>query len=249
MVDNFKGFHDAIGKDPAQMTKMLELIGIRSPNAEAVFKNCYQRLQKTREQTEWRGYELNRDARLQNKGRFGMDTRTVWFVVETKDEQDRLSTEYPGRILLLLCDRTFVLDTHSGKAVENTKKMHEFSLVDTEVSIVHPQKWAGAVANLPCNCNQCYTDPTDMTCQYFQWRCPRNVSMQIKCPYPVESETWVGDELSINVDSKPKHAKAIKFLPGASKWNVQFDDGRTAMINYDQFCKGKNWLAAIIAKG
>jgi len=71
----------------------------------------------------------------------------------------------------------------------------------------------------------------NMTCQYLQWHCPRNVSMQIKCPYPVESETWVGDELSINVDSKPKHAKAIKFLPVASKWNVQFDDGRTAMIN------------------
>ena len=67
-----------------------------------------------------------------------MDTRTVWFVVETKDEQDRLSTEYPGHILLY--DQTFVLDTHSGKAVENTKKMHEFSSVDTEVSSVYPQK-------------------------------------------------------------------------------------------------------------
>jgi len=51
----------------------------------------------------------------------------------------------------------------------------------------------------------------------------------------VESETWVGDELSINDDSKRKYAKAIKFLLGASKWNnVQFDDGRTVMINYDQ---------------
>ena len=52
-----------------------------------------------------------------------MDTRTVWFAVETKDEQDRLSLKYPGRILL--CNRTFVLDTHSGKAVEGTQRMHE----------------------------------------------------------------------------------------------------------------------------
>ena len=44
--------------------------------------------------------------------------------------------------------------------------------------------------------------------------------MQIKCPYPGESEKWFGDELAINVDSKAKHAKAIEFLPGASTWNV-----------------------------
>ena len=92
--------------------------------------------------------------------------------------------------------------------------------MDTDVSIVHPRKLTGAAANLPCNCKQCYTDPTNVTCQYFQWRCPRNVSMQIKCPYPGESEKWFGDELAINVDSKAKHAKAIEFLPGASTWNV-----------------------------
>jgi len=45
--DNFKGYHNAVGKDPAQMVKSLELVGIRSPNAEAVFKNCFERLEKT----------------------------------------------------------------------------------------------------------------------------------------------------------------------------------------------------------
>ena len=74
-----------------------------------------------------------------------MDTHTVLFVVEAKNEQDRLSTEYPGHILLY--DQTFVLDTHSGKAVENTKKMHEFSLVDTEVSIVHPRTYLATATN------------------------------------------------------------------------------------------------------
>ena len=40
--------------------------------------------------------EENKDPRLRNKGRFGMDTRTVWFVVETKEDQEQLSAEYPG---------------------------------------------------------------------------------------------------------------------------------------------------------
>ena len=243
VVDNFKGFHDAIGKDPAQMTKMLELIGIRSPNAEAVFKNCYQRLQKTREQTEWRGYELNRDARLQNKGRFGMDTRTVWFVVETKEDQDRLQVKYPGRILL--CDRTFVLDTQSDKAIEGTMQMHELRSIAVSVPTIHPRKWPARVANLPCNCHECYKDPLNYKCTYLQWRIPRDVHLVVKCLYPKEAMAWVGCEIMHFVadknDSKKrhaKHAKAIAFSPKTSKWKVQFDDGVCLEINYGQLCCG-----------
>ena len=139
------------------MTKSLELIVIRSPNAEAVFKNYYEGLQKSSEQTEWRGYELNRDARLRNKGRFGMDTHTVWFVVETKKDQDRLQVKYPGRILL--CDQTFVLDTQSDKLVEGTMQMHELRSIAASVSTIHPRKWPARVANLSCNCQECYKDP------------------------------------------------------------------------------------------
>ena len=48
-----------------------------------------------------------------------MDSRIVWFVVETKEERDRLSILYPGRVLL--CDRTFIMDTYgSKKHVEGT---------------------------------------------------------------------------------------------------------------------------------
>ena len=43
----------------------------------------YERLEKIRDQTEWRKYERARDPRVCRKGRFGMDTHTVWFVVET----------------------------------------------------------------------------------------------------------------------------------------------------------------------
>ena len=51
VVDYFKGSHDAIGKDLARLVKALELMGIRSPNALGVFKNCAERLQKTHDQT------------------------------------------------------------------------------------------------------------------------------------------------------------------------------------------------------
>ena len=30
------------------------------------------------------------DARLKNKGKYGMDSRRVWFVVETKDKLDTI---------------------------------------------------------------------------------------------------------------------------------------------------------------
>jgi hypothetical protein len=44
VVENFKGYHDAVGKDPAHLMKAQELVGICSPNAYSVFKNCYERL-------------------------------------------------------------------------------------------------------------------------------------------------------------------------------------------------------------
>ena len=102
VVDNFKGYHDAVGKDPAHLVRTLELAGIRSPTAFKVFENCFQRLQKTDEDTEWRMLEANKDKRLKAKGVYDMDTRSVFFVVKTAEEQARLSRKYPGRILL--CD-------------------------------------------------------------------------------------------------------------------------------------------------
>ena len=63
-----------------------------------------------------------------------------------------------------------------------------------------------------------------------------------KCIYPEEAETWVGNELAHNVDKKLKLAKAIEFLPSSSKWKIQFGNGETILISYDQFCRGKKWL-------
>ena len=77
VVDNFKGIHDAVGKDPAHLVRSLELMNIRSPTGFAVFENCYKFLQKTRDDTKWLAYEIANDARLKNKKRWEMDSRTV----------------------------------------------------------------------------------------------------------------------------------------------------------------------------
>ena len=42
-----------------------------------------------------------------------MDSRIVWFVTESKEEQDRLTILYPGRVLL--CDQTYIQDTAGSK--------------------------------------------------------------------------------------------------------------------------------------
>ena len=52
-----------------------------------------------------------------------MDTRSVYFVVETADEHERLAQQYPGRVLL--CDRLFVLDTHDKKAMTYVRYLCE----------------------------------------------------------------------------------------------------------------------------
>ena len=59
VVDNFKGFHDAVGKDPAHLVRTKELEGVRSPTGLAVFENCKELLKKTA--TKWKRYEESND--------------------------------------------------------------------------------------------------------------------------------------------------------------------------------------------
>ena len=53
-----------------------------------------------------------------------MDSRKVWFLVETQEEYDELSTDYPGNILLC-CDQNFILDTYKEKHISQTKQLHD----------------------------------------------------------------------------------------------------------------------------
>ena len=173
VVDNFKGYHDSVGKDPAHLVRTLELAGIRSPTAFKVFENCFKRLQKTEDDTEWKELEDSQDERLKSKGVYGMDTRSVYFVVETADEQERLSQQYPGRILL--CDRLFILDTHDKKAITHngeaiTTKLHEVKSVAGESPVTEPRVWPLKVANLPCDCKHCDIDPSNTSCKFAPWR-------------------------------------------------------------------------------
>ena len=69
VVDNCKGVHDAVGKDPAFLVHDLELMGIRSKNAYQVFQNCTRCLRRTDDETIWKRYKNNKDERLENKGR------------------------------------------------------------------------------------------------------------------------------------------------------------------------------------
>ena len=67
VVVNFKGIHDAVGKDPAHLVRLLKLMNICSPTGFAVFKNCFRFLQKTQDDTEWLVFEIANDARFKNK--------------------------------------------------------------------------------------------------------------------------------------------------------------------------------------
>ena len=124
--------------------------------------------------------------------------------------------------------------------------MHELRSIATKVPTVHPRKWPARVADLPCNCQECYNDTLNQKCTYLQWRMPRDVGLTVKCLYPEEAMALVGCEIIHFVadknDSKnkhAKHAKAIAFSPKTSKWTVQFDDGVCMDINYAQLCRGE----------
>ena len=175
VVDNFKRIHDAVGKDPAHLVRSLELIGIRSKNAYAVFENCSRCLQQTKDETKWKGYETKKEWRLRNKGRFGMNTRTCWFVVETQEQLEHFSLKYPGRILLL--DRSQIQDALGEKPIDGTTLLHEVCSVETDIPTSLPRIWKAKIANLPCNCPYCTLDPINVLCPHSPWRKARIINV------------------------------------------------------------------------
>ena len=46
-------------------------------------------------------------------------------------------------------------------------------------------------------------------------------------------------------DKKGVNAKAVEFLLAENKWKIELDGGKTMMISYDQFCRGKKRLDKI----
>mmetsp|Transcript_4214 Transcript_4214/g.5918 ORF Transcript_4214/g.5918 Transcript_4214/m.5918 type:complete len:611 (-) Transcript_4214:334-2166(-) len=160
VVDNFKGIHDAVGKDPSRIVRELEKMDIRSPTAFMVFVNCIQHLETY--ETKWDELERENDIGIQLKGRFGLNERTMYFVTEKKEDYDRLVAQYPGRILL--CDRTNIQDTISKKAVDDTMQLHEVKSFETSLPEAYQSKgknkldirnWRVLTSYLPCNCFTC----------------------------------------------------------------------------------------------
>lgn len=163
VVDNFKGIHDAVGKVPAHKIRSLELEGVRSPTALDVFKNCHREL--SRDESKWKKFEEEGDARLENKGRFGTDSLRCWFVTESKDQLHKLSNTYPNQILH--CDRSCIQDTVNQKAIDQTTTLHEVR----SIAVEEPESYEGVILSRK--------DKPDIKGKIREW--PVNVSC-LPCP-------------------------------------------------------------------
>jgi hypothetical protein len=232
--DNFKGVWDGLGKDPVLNVKRLEKESTRSPDAETVFVNSLG-IEKTAEQTCWAGYEEKGDVKLKGKGKWGMNSRTVNFVVETQEDLDRLAPEYPGKIFL--CDRSFIMDTKGHTAIPGTSQLHEVRSTATSVPTSHPRKWPVMVSDLPCNCKHCDANPNNNRCKYSAWRRTRRACMQLECLAPDEAESWVSDKVARNIWQPPlaevqfNVGTITSFLPDKKQWLVDYD-GYTTQVAY-----------------
>ena len=96
-------------------------------------------MEKSREDSEWIQYENENDIALKRKGKYGMDTRTVWYVVEEKEKYEELVVKYPGRVLLI--DRDFVMDTVGKKSIPNTSKLREICSQVTQIPDALSSVW------------------------------------------------------------------------------------------------------------
>ena len=239
--DNFKGIHDAVGKDPAHLVRSLELVGTRSPTAQKVFENCLKNLEKTQDETAWKQYEADGDDRLKNKGKYGMDSRRVWFVVETKDELDKLDAAFPGRILL--CDRTFVLDTHSKTPLDKTVHLHEVCSTATNIPDQHPRVWPCIASYLPCACKHCFVDPANKVCVYAPWRNTHNDNMRIKCVSPEEAVTFIESKVCKKIKKRPYYVmgSVVSFSRKSEQWEVKYDDDKVDHLTYTKLGKEKKY--------
>jgi hypothetical protein len=204
VVDNFKGIHDAIGKEPSRVVKELENQDIRSPNAFSVFVNCIKHLETF--ETKWTKLEQNEDIRLKEKKRFGIDERVMYFAVEDLAIFNRLKVQYPGRIIF--CNREVIQDTVGEKAIDGTTGLHEVRSVHSTIPQTYhcrskskpgpgdARLWKVMISDLPCNCVKCIeTFQKDITitkrakgalvetpiiydCKFSPWRKTRTAKMR-----------------------------------------------------------------------
>ena len=158
---------------------------------------------------------ISRDAALENKRRFGMDSRMCWFVCESKEDQLQKLQTYPNTILF--CDRPNQPDTVNTKAVENSTSLHEVRFVATEVPASYDgdikthrnkpnvkgriREWPVRVSYLPCPCHACFIDVSNKTCKFTPWRHYKEHIMKEAINTPQNSLTiQAGEAVTCNPD-------------------------------------------------
>jgi hypothetical protein len=183
-----------------------------------------------REVTKWKEFERTRNPSLKGKGTFGADYYKMWFVVETQADFDRLSLEYPGQIIL--CDRSYLIDTYKEKCIDGTTRLHEVCSVDTTIPVKHPRHWTVRASNFMCTCDKCRGDPYNTECVYLPWRQRRDVTMRINCVGPKEAVSWVSETISWDNGDKKVCGTITEFDMTSKRWTVKFDDKGMARMQY-----------------
>ena len=168
--DNFKGNHDAVGKVVKHFIRNQELENKRCPDAFSVFQRCKADLDFS--ESPWKEHEATRCSTLKQKGVYGMDSRTSWFVCEDEPTFKRLKDDknYQSfKQYIILCDRSSHMDT---KTIKGTHSLHEVKSVATEIPTDLPKKWPLQTAHLPCRCKECEGDHKK-ECLFSSWLEPK----------------------------------------------------------------------------
>ena len=205
VVSQFKGPHDAAGKDIGRTLAKLEKKGIRSPNAYRAFVNLNAEFNSERngvKRKNWKELEDIQDERIANKGVFSMDTRTVYFVGETLEEVNARKNENPELSnLMLLCDRTQMCSAQD--AVHGTSEIHECCSRPEGDPSKLPRQYRGQFADLMCACTQCInnTDRVNNNCPYKKFTKPRTETLEATCATHEEAQQFINRQVIVTLKS------------------------------------------------
>lgn len=205
VVSQFKGPHDAAGKDIGRTLEKLEKAGIRSPDAISAFKNLNgenldesqaEHLRLVKEETLWNTLEQNRDPRLKEKGIYGMNKRAVFFVGEKQEEVDELKARNPDLAeFMLVCDRSHPID--ACDTLHNTAQIHEIRSIQASKSNKMPRQYAAIVSDKICMCSHCLEDVENSQCKYRNDRNCHRVHIKATAASPEELEQLLNSEAVI----------------------------------------------------
>lgn len=194
----FKGPHDAAGKEVKYLVRKREQDGERVHDGWALFLAAMEHLDGPTD-TPWAEYEATGNPLILTKNTGSIDGRRIYFVAETLEEQQKYQMERPEFRDRILLRNQFVLDTHNEKAaIESTNKLYQVRSIDKEVPSEHPRVWRAKVDDLGCKCIYCIQNPDNRSCPFEKWRHTKIVDMQINSVGPKEAESWVGEMVAFS---------------------------------------------------